>query len=92
MGSSINASKLILDNQDNKIVSQEEAEQAVKTLIQYIGEDPEREGLIETPKRVIKSFNEFYAGYSQDPETLLSKTFEDIEGYNDIVLLKNINF
>jgi len=92
MGSSINASKLILDNQDNKIVSQEEAEQAVKTLIQYIGEDPEREGLIETPKRVIKSFNEFYAGYSQDPETLLSKTFEDIEGYDDIVLLKNINF
>jgi GTP cyclohydrolase I len=92
MGSSINASKLILDNQDNKIVSQEEAEQAVKTLIRYIGEDPEREGLIETPKRVIKSFNEFYAGYSQDPETLLSKTFEDIEGYDDIVLLKNINF
>ena len=92
MSSSINASKLILDNQDNKIVSQEEAEQAVKTLIQYIGEDPEREGLIETPKRVIKSFNEFYAGYSQDPETLLSKTFEDIEGYDDIVLLKNINF
>ena len=92
MGSSINASKLVLDNQDNKIVSQEEAEQAVKTLIQYIGEDPEREGLIETPKRVIKSFNEFYAGYSQDPETLLSKTFEDIEGYDDIVLLKNINF
>ena len=92
MGSSINASKLILDNQDNKIVSQEEAEQAVKTLIQYIGEDPEREGLIETPKRVIKSFNEFYAGYSQDPETFLSKTFEDIEGYDDIVLLKNINF
>ena len=92
MGSSINASKLILDNQDNKIVSQEEAEQAVKTLIQYIGEDPEREGLIETPKRVIKSFNEFYAGYSQDPKTLLKKTFEDIEGYDDIVLLKNINF
>ncbi len=92
MGSSINASKLILDNQDNKIVSQEEAEQAVKTLIKYIGEDPEREGLKETPKRVIKSFNEFYAGYSQDPETLLSKTFEDIEGYDDIVLLKNINF
>ena len=75
MGSSINASKLILDNQDNKIVSQEEAEQAVKTLIQYIGEDPEREGLIETPKRVIKSFNEFYAGYSQDPETFFSKKF-----------------
>ena len=82
----------MLDDQDNKIISQEEAEQAVKTLIQYIGEDPEREGLIETPKRVIKSFDEFYAGYSQDPKILLSKTFEDIEGYDDIVLLKNINF
>ena len=51
---------------DFKIISQEEAEKAVKTLIQYIGEDPEREGLIETPKRVIKSFNEFYAGYGED--------------------------
>ena len=92
MNSSINASNIIIDNQDNKIISKVEAEEAVKTLIRYIGEDPEREGLLETPKRVIKSFNEFYAGYSQDPEILLSKTFEDIEGYNDIVLLKNINF
>ena len=48
--------------------------------------------MLETPKRVIKSFNEFYAGYSQDPEIILSKTFEDIEGYDDIVMLKNINF
>ena len=92
MNSSINASKIIIDNEDDKIISIAEAEEAVKTLIRYIGEDPEREGLIETPKRVIKSFNEFYAGYSQDPEIFLSKTFEDIEGYNDIVLLKNINF
>ena len=92
MNSSINASNIIIDNQENKIISKAEAEEAVKTLIRYIGEDPEREGLKETPKRVIKSFNEFYAGYSQDPEIFLSKTFEDIEGYNDIVLLKNINF
>ena len=92
MNSSINASKIIIDNEDDKIISKAEAEEAVKILIRYIGEDPEREGLIETPKRVIKSFNEFYAGYSQDPEIFLSKTFEDIEGYNDIVLLKNINF
>ena len=92
MNSSINASNIIIDNQDNKIISKAEAEEAVKTLIRYIGEDPEREGLLETPKRVIKSFNEFYAGYSQDPEIFLSKTFEDVEGYNDIVLLKNINF
>ena len=67
-------------------------EKAVKTLIEYIGEDPDREGLIDTPKRVIKSFREFYSGYGQNPEELLSKTFEEVDGYNDIVLLKNINF
>ena len=78
MNSSINASKIIIDNEVNKVISTEEAEEAVKTLIRYIGEDPEREGLLETPKRVINSFNEFYAGYCQDPETFLSKTFEDI--------------
>ena len=75
MNSSINASKIIIDNENNKIISKAEAEEAVKTLIRYIGEDPEREGLLETPKRVIKSFNEFYAGYTQDPEIFLSKTF-----------------
>ena len=76
MNSSINASKIIIDDSEDKIIiSEEEAEEAVKTLIRYIGEDPEREGLLETPKRVIKSFNEFYAGYSQDPEIFLSKTF-----------------
>ena len=68
MNSSINASKIIINNENDKIISKAEAEEAVKTLIRYIGEDPEREGLIETPKRVIKSFNEFYAGYSQVPE------------------------
>ena len=73
-------------------VSEKEAEQAFIKIIKYIGEDPDREGLIDTPKRVIKSFKEFYSGYGQNPEELLSKTFEEVEGYNDIVLLKNINF
>ena len=67
MNSSINASNLIIDEQENRSVTQEEAEQAIRILIEYIGEDPNREGLLETPKRVIKSFNEFYAGYNQDP-------------------------
>ncbi|MBK2124643.1 GTP cyclohydrolase I FolE [Fangia hongkongensis] len=67
-----------------------EAENAVKTLLQYIGEDPAREGLLETPKRVIKSYNEFFKGYSEDPDEILSKTFEDVEGYDEIVLLKNM--
>ena len=92
MNSSINASRLIIDKQEKRTITQEEAEQAIKILIEYIGEDPNREGLMETPKRVIKSFNEFYAGYNQDPKKLLEKTFEDIEGYDDIVILKNINF
>jgi GTP cyclohydrolase I len=92
MNSSLNASKIIIDEDVKSEISEGEAEKAVKMLIEYIGEDPNREGLLETPKRVIKSFKEFYAGYGQNPEELLSKTFEDIEGYNDIVLLKNINF
>ena len=92
MNSSLNASKIIIDEDVKSEISEGEAEKAVKILIEYIGEDSNREGLLETPKRVIKSFKEFYAGYDQNPEELLSKTFEDIEGYNDIVLLKNINF
>ena len=92
MNSSLNASNIVINDEEKNIVSQSEAEKAVKTLIEYIGEDPDREGLIDTPKRVIKSFREFYSGYSQNPEELLSKTFEEVDGYNDIVLLKNINF
>ena len=76
----------------NNEVTDKEAEEAFVKILKWLGEDPTREGLLETPKRVIKSFNEFYAGYSQDPEIILSKTFEDIEDYDDIVLLKNINF
>ena len=92
MNSSLNASNIVINDEEKNIVSQSEAEKAVKTLIEYIGEDPDREGLIDTPKRVIKSFREFYSGYGQNPEELLSKTFEEVDGYNDIVLLKNINF
>ena len=92
MNSSPNASNIVISDEEKNIVSQSEAEKAVKTLIEYIGENPDREGLRETPKRVIKSFKEFYSGYGQNPEELLSKTFEEVEGYNDIVLLKNINF
>ena len=70
--------------------SREEAEEAVKTLISWAGDDPTREGLIETPKRVVKSYEEFYAGYDQDPAEILSKVFEEIEGYDEIVLVKDI--
>ena len=70
--------------------TRKEAEDAVRTLISWAGDDPEREGLIETPKRVVKSYEEFYAGYDQDPVEILSKVFEEIEGYDEIVLVKDI--
>ena len=70
--------------------TRKEAEDAVRTLISRAGDDPSREGLIETPKRVVKSYEEFYAGYGQDPAEILSKVFEEIEGYDEIVLVKDI--
>jgi GTP cyclohydrolase I len=74
----------------NKKPTREEAEEAVRTLISWAGDDPTREGLIETPKRVVKSYEEFYEGYSKDPEAILSKVFAEIEGYDEIVLVKDI--
>ena len=86
--------KLVKDTNlsDNKKhqVSDEKAEEAVKTIIQWIGEDPEREGLASTPKRVIKAFKEYFNGYSEDPKKFLTKTFGEVEGYDDMVIEKNI--
>ncbi len=70
--------------------SQEEAMDAVKTLLAFAGDDPSREGLVETPKRVIKAYEEFFAGYNEDPTEVLSKTFEQVEGYDEMVIVKNI--
>ena len=72
--------------------SREEAEAAVEVLLRWAGDDPKREGLKETPARYTRAFEEFFAGYNQDPAAELQKTFEDIEGYNDMVLVKNIDF
>jgi GTP cyclohydrolase I len=79
-------------NIKNSGISDEQAKEAVRTLLRYVGENPEREGLKQTPNRVIKSFKELYAGYDQNAEEVLSKTFEDILEYNEFVLLKDINF
>ena len=76
----------------DKSISREEAERAVETLIKWAGDDPSREGLRETPKRVVNAFNEFFSGYNESPESYLSKTFEDVQGYEDIVMLKDISF
>jgi len=70
----------------------EEAMAAVRTLIAWAGDDPDREGLLETPHRVTKAFGEFFAGYQQDPADLLKKTFKEVGGYDDIVLVKDIPF
>jgi GTP cyclohydrolase I len=72
--------------------SRAEAEEAVRTLIAWAGDDPNREGLIETPRRVAKAYGEFYSGYDQDPEDILKKTFKEVGGYDDIVLVKDIPF
>jgi GTP cyclohydrolase I len=70
--------------------TKDEAMQAVKTLLRWAGDDPNREGLIETPKRVVEAYEEFFEGYTQDPAKILAKTFEEVEGYDEMVLLKNM--
>ena len=72
-------------------ISDEKAEEAISTIIQWIGEDPKREGLLSTPKRVIKAFREYFKGYSQNPKEFLAKTFSEVEGYDDMVIEKNIS-
>lgn len=72
--------------------SQEEAEAAVRTLIAWAGDDPGREGLLETPARVVKAYGEFFAGYDQDTRDVLDKVFREVGGYDDIVLVKDIPF
>jgi len=72
--------------------SQEEAEAAVRTLLAWAGDNPDREGLHDTPKRVVKAFREYFSGYDEDPAQALSRTFEDVAGYDDIVMLRDIDF
>ena len=87
--------KLVKDT-DNKIietseVTDKEAEQAFKTILTWLGEDPNREGLLETPRRVMKAYKEYFGGYKVDPNKILDKTFGDVDGYDDMVIQKNIS-
>jgi GTP cyclohydrolase I len=77
--------------EDKQEISDEKAEEAVKVIIKWIGEDPDREGLLATPKRVIKAYREYFQGYKQDPKKYLSKTFTEVDGYDDMVIEKNIS-
>jgi GTP cyclohydrolase I len=79
------------NNNDPKKVSDKDAEDAFKTILTWMGEDPNREGLLETPKRVVKAFKEYFKGYKEDPNQILDKTFGDVEGYDDMVIQKNIS-
>lgn len=72
--------------------TREEAEAAVRTLLRWAGDDPERDGLIETPSRVAKAFQEYFRGYHDDPEAILQKTFEETEGYDEMIVLRGIRF
>ena len=87
--------KLVKENNnkilEDKKVSDKEAEEAIIKLLQWMGEDPAREGLLETPKRVIKAYKEFFSGYKEDADKVLEKTFGDVEGYDDMVIQKNIS-
>ena len=87
--------KLVKDT-DNKIietnkVSDKDAEEAFKTILSWMGEDPAREGLLETPKRVMKAYKEYFSGYKENPDKILEKTFGDVDGYDDMVIQKNIS-
>ena len=87
--------KLVKDTDDlqkkKHKISDEKAEEAIRTIIQWVGEDSNREGLLSTPKRVVKAFKEYFKGYTEDPKQFLSKTFTEVEGYDDMVIEKNIS-
>ena len=86
--------KLVKDTDTNnqiKKISDKDAEEAFRTILAWMGEDPSREGLLETPKRVVKAFKEYFKGYKENPNQILDKTFGDVEGYDDMVVQKNIS-
>ena len=72
--------------------TREAAEQAVRTLLQWAGEDPQREGLLETPRRVVDAYGDWFSGYALDPQEYLERTFEEIAGYDEMVVLRDIEF
>ena len=89
--SSDKASSMIAEyQQETNKPSRLEAEAAVRTLIRWAGDDPDREGLVDTPDRVVRSYEEFFAGYDADPKAILERTFEEVDGYDEIVLLRDI--
>lgn len=81
-----------MNPKDNSAPTRQDAEEAIRTLIRWAGDNPEREGLLDTPTRVINSFDEFFSGYKEDPREILSRTFDEVGGYKETVLLRDIRF
>ena len=79
-------------NPNRRVVTQEEAEDAVRTLLAYAGEDPTREGLIDTPSRVVDAYKDWFSGYAVDPAEYLGRTFEQVAGYDELIVLRDIEF
>src|SRR6476469_3204388 len=82
----------VTDSHADNDVSREEAESAVRTLLRWAGEDPAREGLLDTPKRVVKAYRDWFSGYGMDPEEYLARTFEEVHGYDELIVLRDIEF
>jgi GTP cyclohydrolase I len=92
MTANVHALEPIRSPHADRRVERSEAEAAVRTLIRWAGDDPSREGLLETPARVARAIEEFYAGYAEEPAAILQKSFEEIEGYDEMVVLRDIRF
>ncbi len=82
--------KIALTQNSEEAPTREDAEAAVRTLIKWLGDDPTREGLLDTPSRVVRSYDEFFGGYKEDAAQMLSRVFEEVDGYDDMVLLRDI--
>ncbi|AAF84785.1 GTP cyclohydrolase [Xylella fastidiosa 32] len=85
---------LIMDHskQQNASITQAQAEEAVRTLLRWAGEDPTREGLLDTPRRVVEAYGDWFSGYREDPHDYLQRTFEEISGYDELIVLRNITY
>jgi len=81
-----------VDKRVARLPTREEAEEAVRTMLRWAGDDPEREGLMDTPARVVRAYEEFFAGYREDPNQYLARTFEEVAGYDEMVVLRDIPF
>ncbi len=81
-----------MDKRVVRMPTREEAEEAVRTMLRWAGDDPEREGLLDTPARVVRAYEEFFAGYREDPNQYLERTFEEVAGYDEMVVLRDIPF